>query len=326
MTTDAKILKALRDASNTFVSGAELASRLGISRAGIWSRIEELRKLGYDIEASPHLGYRLKNSPNILLGDDILSRLGEIKVIGREINVFNQTTSTNDVVEKMAVDGVPEGVVVFADSQTKGRGRLGRQWHSLPGKGLWFSVLLRPPLHPKMAMQLTIAAAVSVRRAINQLTNIAVFIKWPNDIVIGGKKVAGILNEISAELDRIKYAILGIGVNVNHEATDFPPDLCKIATSIKINIGQQLNRSELAAAIIQSLDADYEKIIKGNFSAIADEWMNFCETIGKQVTIRTGERIIQGRAESLDADGCLIVRKTHGHLERVIGGDVTVEK
>ncbi len=326
MGTDAKILKALREAGNSYVSGAELASRLHLSRAAIWSRIEEFRSLGYEIEAIPHLGYRLVSSPDILFGDDIISRLGKIDVIGREINVFSQTTSTNDVIEKMAVDGVSEGVVVFAESQTKGRGRLGRSWHSVEGKGLWFSVLLRPALHPKMAMQLTIAAATAVRRAIAQVTRLPVFIKWPNDVIINGKKVAGILNEINAEMDRIKYAILGIGVNVNHNIEDFPPDLHEIATSIKIQINQPINRPFVAAAIIEALDVDYMKVQRGKFNLIADEWSQFCETIGKQVVIRMGERIIRGRAESIDQDGCLIVRKTHGHLERIIGGDVTVEK
>ena len=326
MTTDAKILKALRTASSSYVSGAELAASSQISRAAIWSRIEELRQLGYDIEASPHLGYRLKNSPDVLLGDDIISRIEKINIIGREINVFNQTTSTNDVVEKMAVDGVAEGVVVFAESQTKGRGRLGRMWHSPTGKGLWFSILLRPTLHPPTAMQLTIAAATATRRAISRFTKTPAIIKWPNDIILNGKKVAGILNEISAEMDRIKYAILGIGINVNQETEDLPDELRNVATSIKIQTGQTINRCELVASILAELDSEYNKIKEGKFNTIADEWMQFCETIGKQVTIRVGGRIIQGRAESVDADGCLLVRKTHGHLERIVGGDVILEK
>ncbi|HON07718.1 MAG TPA: biotin--[acetyl-CoA-carboxylase] ligase [Verrucomicrobiota bacterium] len=326
MTTDAKILKALRSASSSYVSGAELAASLQISRAAIWSRIEELRQLGYDIEASPHLGYRLKNSPDVLLGDDIISRIEKINIIGREINVFNQTTSTNDVIEKMAVDGVPEGIVVFAESQTKGRGRLGRMWHSTTGKGLWFSILLRPALHPKTAMQLTIAAATATRRSISRFTKNPAIIKWPNDIILNGKKVAGILNEISAEMDIIKYAILGIGVNANQEIEDLPEELRNVATSIKIQTGQTINRCELAASILAELDSEYNKIKEGKFNTIADEWTQFCETIGKQVTIRISDRIIQGRAESVDADGCLLVRKTHGHLERIVGGDVILEK
>ena len=163
MTTDAKILSALH-ANPDGVSGAELAEQLGISRAAVWARIEELRKVGYDIEAGPHSGYRIMGEPDALLADDLLARLGKTKIIGRDIRVFEQTTSTNDVVEKLARDGVREGVVVFAESQTKGRGRLGRRWISPERKGLWFSVLLRPELRPQETTQLTVAAATSLWR------------------------------------------------------------------------------------------------------------------------------------------------------------------
>src|SRR5882724_7186640 len=170
MTTDAQILSALRSPENDGVSGAELSQQLGVSRAAIWARIEELRRLGYDIEASPHLGYRLISAPDVLHADDLLSRLGKTKIIGRDIRVFERTTSTNDVIEKLARDGVKEGAVVFAESQTKGRGRLGRKWTSPDRKGLWFSVLLRPALHPQEITQLTVVAATALWRAIRQQT------------------------------------------------------------------------------------------------------------------------------------------------------------
>ena len=159
MTIDTKILTTLREAGDGSVSGGDLAQTLGVTRAAIWAHIEELRALGYEIEASPHEGYRLLHAPDVLLADDLLSRLGKTKVIGRDIRVFQETTSTNDVVEKLARDGVKEGVVVFAESQTRGRGRLGRKWVSPAGKGLWFSVLLRPDLRPQEATKVTIAAA-----------------------------------------------------------------------------------------------------------------------------------------------------------------------
>src|SRR6476469_8358371 len=165
MTLDAQIVTALRSAADQSVSGADLSQKLGISRAAVWARIQELRDLGYDIQASPHLGYRLLNSPDLLHADDLASRLGKTKVIGRDIHVFQETTSTNDVIERFARDGVKEGVVVFAESQTKGRGRLGRRWLSPTGKGLWFSILLRPALRPQEATQLTIVAAMSLWRA-----------------------------------------------------------------------------------------------------------------------------------------------------------------
>lgn len=325
MTTDAKILSALR-ANPDSVSGTDLAEQLNISRAAVWARIEELRRLGYEIEAGPHFGYRMLAEPDVLLADDLLARLGKTKVIGRDIRVFEQTTSTNDVIEKLARDGVREGAVVFAEAQTRGRGRLGRRWISPGRKGLWFSILLRPELRPQEATQLTVASATALRRAIQQQTGLQPEIKWPNDILIGGKKVAGILTELHAELDRVRYVILGIGVDVNLGAGEFPPELRKLATSLKIESGRTISRAELATAILCGLDADYARIGGGGFAKVADEWEAHCQTIGRNVTIQIGERRLRGRAEALDDDGALLLRTEHGRLERVIGGDVTLEK
>lgn len=326
MTIDAQILTALRSAGDGGVSGAELSEKLGISRAAIWARIEEMRSLGYDIQASPHFGYRLVSVPDVLHADDLRSRLQNIKVVGREIRVFQETTSTNDVVDKMARDGVREGSVVFAESQSKGRGRLGRKWVSPPGKGLWFSVLLRPHFHPQFTTQLTVAAATALVRAIRSQCEITPEIKWPNDVLIRGKKVAGILTELSAELDSVKYVILGIGVDVNLESNDFPPEVRPIATSLRVECRRLVNRAELATAILRELDLDYERVCSGQFESVAEEWEQRCATIGCNVGIHVGDRIVRGRAEALDSDGALLVRTQHGHLERIIGGDVTVEK
>ena len=325
MTTDATILCALR-ANPDGVSGAQLAEQLAISRAAIWSRIEELRQAGYEIEAGPHFGYRLVSSPDALHADDLLARLGKTKVVGRDIRVFEETTSTNDVIDKLARDGVREGVVVFAESQTKGRGRLGRKWTSPTHKGLWFSILLRPALSPQETTQLTVASATALRRAIKNVAGISAEIKWPNDLLIGGKKVVGILTEMSAEVDRVRHVILGIGVDVNQDAAEFPPELRKIATSLKVETGAAISRAELATEILRELDFDYARICGGKFSAVADEWESGCATIGKNVSVQMGTRFIRGRAEALDDDGALLVRTEHGHLERVIGGDVTLEE
>jgi BirA family biotin operon repressor/biotin-[acetyl-CoA-carboxylase] ligase len=325
MTTDTKILSALRERPDG-VSGADLAEQLHISRTAIWAHIEELRRLGYDIEAGPHLGYRLVSVPDVLHADDLLARLYKTKIIGRDIRVFEQTTSTNDVVEKLARDGVKEGVVVFAESQTKGRGRLGRKWISPAYKGLWFSILLRPDLQPQETTQLTVVAATALCRAIQSETGLNPEIKWPNDILVGGKKVAGVLTELSAELDRVKHVILGIGVDVNLGAGEFPAEMRKQATSLKIEAGRAISRAELAMAILQELDNDYGRICAGRFAEVADEWEAQCKTIGRNVTIQTGSRRIEGRAESLGGSGELLLRTELGHLERISGGDVTLEK
>ncbi len=323
MSIDAKILAALREDS---ASGAELSQTLGISRAAIWARIEELRSLGYDIVASPHQGYRLLNSPNVLHADDLLSRLGSTRVIGRDIRVFRETTSTNDVIEKLARDGAKEGIVVFAQSQTKGRGRLGRRWLSPAGKGLWFSLLLRPSLHPQEVTRLTVSTATALRRAIEQQTGLKPEIKWPNDIILSGKKVAGILTELHAEPDRISYVIVGMGANVNLNPADFPPDLRKTATSLKIALGRDVPLAELAVRLLNALDDDYARVNAGDFPSVADEWERHCTTLGRRVAIALGDRNLHGRAESLGDDGALLLRTDHGHLERIIGGDVALEK
>ena len=326
MSIDAQILTALRSAPEGVVSGAEMSQRLGVSRAAIWARIEDLRSLGYEIEASPHLGYRLISAPDLLHADDLYSRLGKVRVIGRDIRVFQETTSTNDVMEKLARDGVKEGAVAFAESQTKGRGRLGRKWMSPTGKGLWFSLLLRPDLNPQQTTQLTVATATALRRAIQMHAGVEPDIKWPNDIHLGGRKVAGILTELSAELDHIKYVIIGVGIDVNQVTADFPPELRNVATSLKLETGKPQSRAALAVEVLRQLDIDYGRLVSGRFPEIAEEWEAHCTTLGQTVVIRIGDRRLRGRAESLSEDGALLLRSEHGHLENIMGGDVGIEK
>jgi BirA family biotin operon repressor/biotin-[acetyl-CoA-carboxylase] ligase len=325
-TIDARILGALRSSKESGVSGAELSHQLGISRAAIWARIEELRSLGFLIEASPHEGYRLVSTPNALFADDLLSRLQRSKIIGRDIKVFQETTSTNDVIERFARDGLKEGMVVFAESQTKGRGRLGRQWISPPGKGLWFSILLRPELQPIEAPKITITAATSMIRAIRAVTGFNAEIKWPNDIITGRKKMAGILTEMSAELDRIHYVILGIGLDVNFSAAEFPAEVRPIATSLQAETGVVVNRADLAVNILEELDHDYERLRQGRFDEISDEWEQHCSTLGKTIEVQAGDRIWKGRAEALDPSGALLLRTEHGTLERILAGDVSLKR
>ncbi len=296
-----------------------------MTRAGVWAHIEELRALGYDIEASPHAGYRLCGAPDVLHADDLSARMGKTRVVGREIHVFNETTSTNDVAARLARGGAAEGAVVFAESQTKGRGRMGRAWISPAGKGLWFTVLLRPRIPPQETTRLTVAAATALTRAVTLQTGLVPDIKWPNDLLIRGRKVAGILTELRAEVDQVQEVLLGIGMDVNLEAGDFPERLRRTATSLRIETGQKVNRAELAVAILRELDRDYQAVAEGQFERLAEQWEERCNTLGRQVAIRYGDRVIRGRAESLDEDGALLVRGAHGHLERIVGGDVTVE-
>ena len=324
MTIDAQLLTLLREPGTSGHSAADLAHKLGVTRPTVLAHFRQLRALGYEIESSPHHGCHLERSPDLLHADDLLSRLEKGRLIGREIRVFRETTSTNDLLEKLAGAGVREGYAVFAESQTAGRGRLGRKWHSPAFRGLWFSVLLRPNCRPHETTRVTILAATAVARAIGRETDLSPQIKWPNDILLNGRKVAGLLTELSAEIDRVKHVIVGIGLDVNIGTSAFPAELRKIATSLQIEAGGKVDRPALAAAILRELDADYRRLKAGNFESIADEWQEMCTTLGREVTIRIGPRTVQGVAESLDGDGALLVRTEHGRIERAMGGDVTV--
>ena len=323
---DALILAALRLAGQSGASGADLAKQLKVSRAAIWARIEDLRRAGYDIVASPHHGYVLRSTPEALHADDILSRLELPRIVAREVQVFQETSSTNEIVDRLARDGVAEGVVVFAESQSAGRGRLGRRWFSPPGCGLWFSVLLRPPLRPQSATQLTVLSAVAVARGIERETGLHPEIKWPNDIVFGTRKCGGILLELGAELDHIRHVVLGIGIDVNVAPEEFPSELRQVATSLREQAGHKLDRTALSVAILRELDAAYARLRRGDFHEVSDEWVRRCTTLGKGVRIQMGDRMIVGTAEALDEEGALLVRTMHGRLERIVGGDVTLEK
>jgi BirA family biotin operon repressor/biotin-[acetyl-CoA-carboxylase] ligase len=317
----AKILAALR-ASSHGVSGTEFCQQLDVSRAAVWAHIESLREAGFEIVASPHRGYQLVKSPDALLADDLASRLGNVSVIGREIIVLPETTSTNDEVEQAARANRDEGLVVFAESQTRGRGRRGRRWSSPTGKGLWFSILLRPQLAPGECTQLTVATATALVRAIRSVTGVTPEIKWPNDLLVRGKKLAGILTELSAELDHVRYVIIGIGIDCNQTTSDFPRELRDIATSLKLTSGKTISRTDLAVAVLRELDVDYARILDGDFNSVAEEWAGHCSTLGRQVEIEVGQRRITGRAEALDESGALMLRTEHGQVERVICGDV----
>lgn len=323
MTTVAEILRALR-ANETGISGAELCKRLGVSRTAIWSHIESLRNVGFEIIASPHRGYQLTASPEALLADDLCARLSSTRIIGSQIRVLPQTTSTNDEATQASRAGAEDGLVVFAESQTAGRGRLGRAWHSAAGKGLWFSVLLRPSFAPSDCTRLTVTAATALARAIRATTGLTTQIKWPNDLLIDGRKIAGILMELSAEVDHIHHVVIGIGMDVNQTVSEFPSAIKGIATSLKIAGGKTVNRAELAVAVMQELDADYHRVQSGRFKDVADEWAAQCDTLGREVNIQIGAHRHTGRAEALDESGALLLRTPHGRIERITGGDVTL--
>ena len=319
----ASVLKMLREDSGGYLSGEELSRRLAVSRTAIWKHIRSLKHEGYEIEAHPRLGYRLCSAPDFLLPEEIRSKL-TTRILGREIRYLAATGSTNIEARRLAADGCPEGQIVVAEEQTGGRGRLSRGWFSPRGKGIWLSVVLRPAFSPQEAPKCTLMAAVALQTAIRRSTGLVCGIKWPNDILYGGKKVVGILTEMTAEIDAINFVIIGMGINVNIDAGEFPPEIRDTATSLALIAGHPFSRRELITAVLEELETVYQAALAGGFSPILDQWRERSATLGQQVDVVGPDRQFSGLAIDIDNDGALLVQTAAG-VEKVIAGDVSIK-
>ncbi|MBT9150119.1 MAG: Bifunctional ligase/repressor BirA [candidate division WS2 bacterium] len=242
--------------------------------------------------------------------------------LGSNIIYYEKINSTQRVAGELAAAGADEGTIVIAETQAAGRGRIGRSWASPPG-GVYLSVILRPDLKPTEAVKFTLVAGISAVRAIAKLTDLEPKLKWPNDIIVAGKKVGGILTEMNAEMDRINYIIIGIGINVNTRRAHFPEEIAGIATSLRAECGKEVSRVKLAQEILVQLESLYEDFGLSGFEPIRERWKAFSNTIGARVSISSGGKEVKGEAIDIDGDGALILRKANGALERVIAGDVS---
>ncbi|MBI5100123.1 MAG: biotin--[acetyl-CoA-carboxylase] ligase [Nitrospirae bacterium] len=248
-------------------------------------------------------------------------------IIGKEIIFLESTTSTNDVAMKTGRKREnPEGIVVIADSQTHGKGRLGREWVSPPGVNLYFTVLLRPPFPPGEASILTLTAAVAVVSAIRNYTGVNAGIKWPNDILVNGKKAGGILLEMKAAKNRINLLAAGIGLNVNMPLYELPEDITSLSTSLKMETGESVDRVRLFGKILAEIENTYKILLNGNKRALINEWIRLNSTLTKKVTVKSPDKIISGLAENINDNGELIIRLPDGKTETVNAGDVTIVK
>jgi BirA family biotin operon repressor/biotin-[acetyl-CoA-carboxylase] ligase len=310
------ILLTLR-ACDSFISGEELARRLSITRTSVWKHINELRELGYDIEAASHHGYLLRGVPDRLYDWEVHNGL-HTAFLGKEYFYYSNLDSTMDTVFRLGLDGRPEGAVVLAESQNKGRGRFRREWISTRYQGLYFSFLLRPSISPAEAAKLTLVVSVGCSRAIKAVTGIDCEVKWPNDIFTGHRKVCGILTEMNAGPDTVRFVVVGVGLNVNSLNRDLPPE----ATSLAVAAGKTFDRCALLRCILSELESVYLEFRRNGFAAVRDEWRGRCPLWGELVRIRLLNREIQGVAVDLDDDGALLVRTGAGIIERVLSGDV----
>ncbi|MBW2505191.1 MAG: biotin--[acetyl-CoA-carboxylase] ligase [Deltaproteobacteria bacterium] len=315
------ILKLFRKTKGCFLSSAQISSELGVSRNAVWKQIENLRELGYQIKAVPSQGYQLVSSPDTLLPEEIQIDL-ETKCIGREIRYFPETDSTNLQATKLGESGAVEGLVVIADQQSQGKGRLGRKWISPPNVNLYASILLRPRILPSEAPQLTFLSAVGICRAIEQLAGLNPKVKWPNDITLHEKKVAGLLNEMNSETDQVNFVVLGMGVNLNMSVGQFPKELAYPATSLAIELGHPVSRIAFTRALLHHIDLLYSDYLLDGISTVRKAWTERCDWVGRRVEVNCHTQIITGVVQGLGNDGALLVATECVIIEEVLAGDV----
>jgi len=315
------ILRLLRAASSGYVSGANLATTLGVSRTAVWKRIRALERAGYGIEAVPSKGYRLVASPDRI---DVEALRGRRQggVIGREIVYRHEIPSTNTLATELAQQGAAEGTIVVAEQQTGGKGRLGRDWIS-PKGNLFVSIILRPPVPVHRAPLATLMGAVAVASAVRRRTGLHAGIKWPNDLLVNGRKVCGLLSEMSAEPDRVRHLVLGIGVNVNLDPAVLPPEVRTRSTSLAAESSGSVDRTQLLADLLEQLEHWYAGFLTGP-DAVLSAWRELNVTLGRRVSVSGPGGVFDGEARDIDIEGRLIVRLDDGTERSVGAGDVTL--
>lgn len=316
-----RILEILTNADG-YVSGQDISERLGVSRQSINKAVKALRNREYEISSVTNKGYLLVSAPNYLNEQGIKKHL-KTAVIGKNLVVLDSVGSTNDYLKKEASNGIESGTVVAAREQTKGKGRLGRVWQTKKDDGIAFSFLLRPKMTPQEVSAVTPLAGLAVCKAIREYTGLDCKIKWPNDIIVGRKKLVGILTEMSAEFDGVEYVIPGIGINVEH--TDFPEEIAQKATSIFLETGIHIDKNEFLACVINQIEKDFIENDMSLSEKALSEYTEMCATIGRNVTFTRQEQEYSGTAVRVDSHGELIVRLSDGSECVVNSGEVIVQ-
>lgn len=316
-----QLLLHLKERRGKWVSGESLSNRIAVSRSAVWKHIRKLREEGYVIESSPKKGYLLEKTSDLLLPNEIREGL-DTKVFGKtDIVYFRETDSTNTRAKDLAAGGVQEGTLVLSESQKKGRGRKGRKWFSPSQEGIYASLILRPTISPSEAPKITLLTAVVVAETLLSLTQLKVNIKWPNDILVNGKKVAGILTEISTKMDAIDFIVVGLGLNVN--TPSFPEDIRDRATSIFIETGIHLPRVRLIREYLKWYEEYYE-IFKGiGFEPVMKRWRELTHIIGRRIIVEVIGKKYIGKVQDIDKHGLLILKDSKGRSHRISSGDVT---
>jgi BirA family biotin operon repressor/biotin-[acetyl-CoA-carboxylase] ligase len=320
-----ELLKRLFEAQGIPISGQEFANEFGLSRTAIWKYIKEFEEEGYEISSIKKKGYVLTASPDRVNAANIQKYL-QTKTYGRTIEYYESCESTQNIAHDAAQVGAFDGTLVVSEEQTAGKGRLSRPWNSTAKKGIWMSLIVRPALMPQQAPQMTLVAAVAVVRAIENITGIEAMIKWPNDILINGRKMTGILTELQSEPDRVKAIVLGIGMNVNHDDEDFPVELRKIATSLKLESGMQIDRAKLIAEILGFLELYTGMYEKHGFGPIKLLWESYSNTSGKRIRAVMLNETIEGTAIGISEDGLLELRLDDDTVRGIYSADIVIKE
>ncbi|MCP3676412.1 MAG: biotin--[acetyl-CoA-carboxylase] ligase [Deltaproteobacteria bacterium] len=315
-------MEVLKRPRGEYLSGQEMSDTLGISRAAVWKQISALRGMGYAIEAVPSKGYRLSTTSRPYNDIEISSGL-TTKLIGRNVHFHHEIASTNKTAIRMAKGLAPEGTVVVADRQSGGRGRLGRRWES-PSGGIYTSIILRPPIAPRDAPKMNLMAAVAVAEAVAGFLPRPPLVKWPNDLLVDGRKISGILAEMDAEMDRVHFIVIGIGINVNAVMDGLPQEVRDIATSVREMRGEPVSRVELLQNLYYKLDGWYDRFLREGFAPVREAWIRLSEMSGRTVEVMQFDGVVKGTAIGIDEDGALMVRGQSGEVTRVTGGDVVI--
>ena len=317
-----KLLGLLSEHPMVVLSGAKIARQIGVSRSAVWRWVETLRALGVKIKGHPKAGYQLEKVPDILVPQLLQPRLKRTQ-FGRRIHHFFKINSTNAVAFRLAAAGEPHGTLVVAEEQTAGRGRLGRAWYSEKTTGIYLSLILRPPLGPQQAPILTLAAGLAARDAVAEVTGLIINLKWPNDLLVGGKKFCGILTEMHAEAQRIHHVIVGIGINVNHAR--LPKELELRATSLRLAGGRAYSRLEILLRLLGALDRYYNRLLAEGAAPLIARFLEVAPSAREQrVQVETPWEKFTGVTAGLDEGGLLLVcRDTDGRTVPVLAGDVT---
>jgi BirA family biotin operon repressor/biotin-[acetyl-CoA-carboxylase] ligase len=318
-----KILNLIRASQAAFLSGEELARKTGISRTMVWKYVKALEREGFGIEAVPSQGYRIASVPDILRQGDITAGL-KTKLIGREVHLLSSVSSTNTLAMEMAAQGAAEGTVVVAETQTGGKGRRGRAWIS-PKGNLYLSVVLRPDIPMHKAPLITLMAAVAAATTITKAFGLEAGIKWPNDILIAGRKVCGLLTEMSAEQDRIRHVVVGVGIDVNMDPEALPPEVRALSTTLAAESGKKIDRTALLRQLLREMD-DWYRVFLNDAPAVLAEWTRLNITVGNRVAVSGAGETLAGLAQGIDDEGRLIVILDDGSRKTVAAGDVTIAK